>query len=382
MSAPDPHTTDPRRTCRPAAARRSRRRVGAWLALAACALWLSACGAGSAGSARPHAAKRASSVGTPKGRGVPLAERGPSQPQTPQTPPEPDPAEEPAPQGATRVGATAASATPGLYKVQLSPPSKVGDRFRMEVSATLRQVFASRIDGKERRVDTTNRLDVVAVGEVLEVNARGQVLRSAYKIKRCVGTGAKGERELLAEGTTLTVRRNGPKPRMDADSRALSKTDLRWLRLVFSTRTPSYTDQEIFGASGPRRVGDAWTIDTDKAAELLKSSGAVIDPADVSGTTTLVAARPCGKETCLTVTTALSGSQVRLSKVPPTATLLDSGMSGTSRQVFPLKPGAAPTRSDDVFKLHVTVAVPRGDQELEVEARIESRERRVHTPLP
>ncbi len=338
--------------------------------------------------------------GHARGRGALVAERGPGRSSPPQEVADSDgqsgeraqaarpraitkPAS-PAKPGSPRIPAKAAQRgqTKGPWKVDLSPAAKVGERFAMQVTASMQQTFIQRVDGDERKVDVQRSLTANAVGKVLEVNAIGQIVRSEYTITSCVGRTAKGERDVLAAGTVLTVRRTGPKPRLDASSGPLSAADTLLLKLVFTTSEPKSTDQEMFGTAVRVHVGEQWTIDTDKTAELLAKAGAIIDPADLSGSTTLEAATPCGGTTCLRVLTRFTATGVRMAAIPPQATIVDSGITGISLRTLPVDGSKSRATTDDRFKMHLIVGATKGDKDIEIEAHVSSREVGVWTPLP
>ena len=339
------------------------------------------------------------SQGHAHGRGAQVAERGPESP--PQSADSATPSDKTPPAAGSQAGSkptstatatnpgnpangaqTSGAQTKGPWKVDLSPVAKVGERFTMQVAASMQQTFIQRVDGDERKVDVQRSLNAKAIGKVLEVNAQGQILRSEYTITSCVGRTAKGERDVLAAGTVLTVRRTGPKPRLDADSGPLSAEDALLLKLVFSTSEPKATDQEMFGTAVRVHVGEQWTIDTDKTAELLAKAGAIIDPADLSGSTTLQAATPCGGTTCLRVLTRFTATGVRMAAIPPQATIVDSGITGISLRTLPVDGSKSRATTDDRFTMHLIVSATKADKDIEIEARVSSREVGVWTPLP
>ncbi|MCO4764498.1 MAG: hypothetical protein KC502_23515 [Myxococcales bacterium] len=336
----------------------------------ACALWLTGC-------AGPQTTQ-----GVAKGRGAPVAERGPGQTARPN-----DAGAAGKTTGKTRPPALGkakgmTTTATGPWRVNMSPRAKVGERFRMKLTASMSQLFATRVDGQERKREIKRTIVVDAVGEVLEVNDKGQIIVSKYVIGNCVGSSQKGERELLSAGTVLRVRRTGPKPRMDADSGAISRQDQAILRLAFSTSNPQSTDQEMFGTSARVQVGEQWTIDTDKTAELLAKAGAIVHPADLSGSTTLASAKRCGKTMCLGLLTQFSATGVRMKAIPPQATVVDSGITGTSRRSLPVVGGRGPATSNDRFAMHLIVSVVKNDKDIEVEARVSTEEQGVWLPLP
>lgn len=318
-----------------------------------------------------------------RGRGVPLPERGPSGATTEATnPAEPTPTTAGAASPSTSSTKRPRGPHAGPWKVNLSAAAKVGDRFSIKVSAEFRQSLARRIDGVEQKTGVRRALKVESVGKVLEVDARGQVLRSEHTITSCVGTTKDGAHDVLSAGTVLTVRRAGPKPRMTSSAGPISRQDRALLKLVFSTSDLQTTDQEMFGTRAAVHVGEQWTIDTDKTATLLARAGATLDPADLSGSTTLEAATPCGTTTCLRLLTQFEATGFRLKRFPAGVTVVDSGISGHSRRTLPMNRDKMKTTNNDRFSMHITVSAQRGDKEVEVEARVNSREVRVWTPLP
>jgi hypothetical protein len=192
------------------------------------------------------------------------------------------------------VGEWPAGAAPDTtYAIRLSRPRKVGDRFAVAVKG--RQHKKERVTMGARVVtdtDTTVDVEVMALAEVLAVDAKAQATRVAYSIERCQKTANAQTTELLARGRVVVVEHRDGRARYTVDGEKPPKELEEALGIVISAHEPnSATDDEIFGTRDRKRVGDEWGINNEAAARDFTSRGVKIEPTAITGGTKLVAAK-------------------------------------------------------------------------------------------
>jgi hypothetical protein len=192
------------------------------------------------------------------------------------------------------VGVWPAGAAPeATYAIRLTRPQKVGDRVAVAVKG--RQHKKERVSMTGRVVsdsDTTTDVELMALAEVMAVDAKSQATRLAYSIERCTKTANAQTTELLTRGRTVVVEHRGGRAHYTVDGEKAPKNIEEALAIVISAHEPdSATDDEIFGTRERKRIGDEWPVNAEAAARDFTSRGVKIDPANVVGGTKLVDAR-------------------------------------------------------------------------------------------
>ena len=192
------------------------------------------------------------------------------------------------------VGAWPAGAAPETtFAIKLSRPQTVGGRFFVSVKG--RQHKKERVTMAGRVVtdtDTTMDVEVVALAEVLAVDAKSMGTKMAYSIERAQKTENAQTTELLARGRVVVVEHRDGRTHFTVDGERPPRPLEEALGIVISAHEPnSATDDEIFGTRERKRVGDEWGINAEAAAKDFTSRGVKIDPQNITGATKLVAAK-------------------------------------------------------------------------------------------
>ena len=301
-----------------------------------------------------------------------------------------------APDGAQRPNAapaTPASPTPaspnataaagGTYPVEMSPAAIVGERSYERSEVQFSQDAVVRVDGTQVGHKGTKRtVRIEGLSQVNEVSPTGVALVMTFTVASATLEDDGGISDLVASGDVLTVRRKGPAPRIESSSGSLSASVLSALELVFTTNDPGLSNDEVFGTKQRRAIGDTWPVNSAAAAREMSTAGKMsVEARNVSGSTTLVAVEPCGKQRqCMTLHAEMAIDGFELPGLPPNATMRDSRSLIRIQQTHPLVPRSAPAQALMDMKIRTIVAMTQGDKEVEIETTIRSVQRASSEP--
>jgi len=252
------------------------------------------------------------------------------------------------------------------YEIKLFRPNKLNDQYH--VSATgyqVRQVVLRSPNGDALR---TNRdsfsVDMTGSVRVLEVDAKGNVLRAAVRIDSLVRAIGLRRDELLKPGTVVIERRAGARQEFEIDGRAVGPELKDALDVALSETNGSVapSDDELMGTRERKKVGDSWPVNRERLAGFFSADSDMsltVTPADIEGRSTLAAAARVDGVDCLRIEVAMTirgvpreaklpegmdkaTIEVRISSLYPVDTRLDQIEESTQLTMTLAAPAAAP----------------------------------------
>ena len=182
----------------------------------------------------------------------------------------------------------AASVAAQDYAIKMHQPLKVGQRFKCTVVAS--ESTENTLTSGERvlKKDKEERsVEMESEATVLAVDAKGRPTKESHTIVKLL-QGAKKE-PVLAAGTKVVASRPGKKTEFEIGGAPAPDAVAKALDLAVEISSGGPTDDEIFGTTERKKVGDRWPLNEalalKDANEELGDAG--LSVASVQGATTL-----------------------------------------------------------------------------------------------
>ncbi len=266
------------------------------------------------------------------------------------------------------------------YPIVLFRPAVKGSRYRMTAEAhTTRKAVARQGDQETTRTESY-RLEVETNVTVERVNPRGLVTESRYGILKCTLSRDGKTRELIPKGRVLHVTALGHRVVMRLGNKPLDEDVAALLEPLVSPGANRVTDDEVLGSKLPRRLGQRWPINSQRAAADLKKVNPDVTVKDVTGTVTLKGLETVGEVPCLVIEAHLEVDKITPRvDVPRGLEVKSSTMTADMSGAFPLDgtTGRLRQAKDSVFRV-VARGKPRYDAD-EVDLVLTQRIRTVTT---
>jgi hypothetical protein len=234
--------------------------------------------------------------------------------------------------------ATAGAASP--YEIELSRPVEVGGRYRVWAEG-MRSTSSEMTRGGEvlRREETTLRVELQALVEVLQVDRSGRPLKQALGLDYLVwGTGGELDQALptgrvvIAEtvcGATEFRLEQGRLPPLAAEA----------LGLVVSTYRGDVPDEDlVFGTRLPRAVGESWPFHREAFADAMRTTGAIVDAARLQGQVRLERLERVAGVDCLRITAQVEVPAFSMPDLPEGVELERGRAEVSVSGLFPIDP--------------------------------------------
>lgn len=174
------------------------------------------------------------------------------------------------------------------YAIKMQQPLKVGQHYKFTTTASELSRTTMGSGGKVMQGQTNSiTVDMESDVTVDQVDAQGRPTKETHKIVKLLERGAK--EPALAAGTKLVAMRLKEKMAFEVDGKPADATTTRLLALTITMNSGGPTDDEIFGTTERKKIGDSWKINQDAAmkdaTEKMAGQGMTIE--SISGQTTL-----------------------------------------------------------------------------------------------
>jgi hypothetical protein len=229
------------------------------------------------------------------------------------------------------------------YPIRLSSPDDVGRKHWISLTGRRHQQLSATQNGRVLKPQSSD-LFVIFEGreEILAVDSKGIAVRESFTVEKFTKTEDGVTSVLLKPGSVIIT--DGSQP--DSSQVMLQGGEMdEASRAAFSMLMPphipnSLTDDEVFGTTEPRGIGDSWTINTAAAVEDLKES-LVIPIERISGLSTISSKDIFGGDECLNMVSEVRADSVAL-KLVPSGFVPDLGtLQMTVRACVPIQSSAA-----------------------------------------
>lgn len=182
----------------------------------------------------------------------------------------------------------AVSGTAQDYAIKMQPPFSVGQRYQLTVmasnSSTMTMTTGQRVLGNQKE---DLRVELESVATVLAIDAKGRPTKESHRIVKLLQNAAR--EPVLAAGTTVVISRSGEKEVVEIDGKPITNAMAKALALAVEITSGGPTDDEIFGTTERKQVGERWLVNETLALRdaNAKMAGSGMKVSNLKGMTTL-----------------------------------------------------------------------------------------------
>jgi len=183
------------------------------------------------------------------------------------------------------------------YQILLTRPNKVGDKFDIssegyELNKIVATINGETADNSQETIgiEFQGSIQVLAIDSNKVPSKVSITIGKLIKIQdesRTPFIRQEVKTPLLAKGTIVNASVVSDKEVFTVDNTPVSEDIQKLLSMVITLGKGRATDNDIFGSAVPRKVGDTWEINREKAAEGVSEAELRVDKDDIEGTTTL-----------------------------------------------------------------------------------------------
>jgi hypothetical protein len=238
------------------------------------------------------------------------------------------------------------------YAVRLARPAAAGEKRLAVGSLESDDHLAGKKAGTASDERQTATIHYVVATEILEVSARGNALRATLTVRRLTKESGGTTLELAKPGAVVSARLVGRERVFELAGARLAPDLQTALAAALPLRADDEpTDDDLFGTTQRRRVGESWPANADLFARFGAAS-VTFDPRDVAGTVTLAAVKPVHGEPCLEVRWKLEARHgaFKAGSLPLGFSGATSSMSVTGSALVPVAPALPPAGRETAIK--------------------------------
>ncbi len=268
------------------------------------------------------------------------------------------------------------TATPaGTYEIRLTRHASVGVSWGEATHfAEIQQTVVHDAAGTVV-ADTTSATTIVLSGEytVLTVGPDGDPMRLRLVVQSF--TVDSGEGPATPTMPSALVIDRGPDGGITGENgEALDPALVTVLRSVVPDHAPPVDDDLVFGTRDPQAVGASWPIDSAGAARGLAALQLSVDPSNVTGNTTLVAAGNEDGHDILELRSVIAAHHVGMPGLPAGSVEQRADLLAGIDMILPTDTSLPPLREMERSAVDVQVVVPSpsGPQTVDVSVRQEA----------
>ncbi|HEX8911770.1 MAG TPA: hypothetical protein VF796_05380, partial [Humisphaera sp.] len=230
------------------------------------------------------------------------------------------------------------------FPIQLSRPSKVGDRLTYEaIGAQRTKLTIRQAEGPPQERETAFGIRLSGTLRILETTGNGRETKVELAVRECVVSVDKESRPLLPRGAVLVATRG--KDGTDFEVRggpAVPPEMAEALSVVLEVPDPAGTDDDvIFGSKDRHRIGDVWPLDAAAAVKELDRVGMAAKDEDVFGETAVLERVKTAGLDCLRLGIKFRARKLKSAKPNPDATMrvVEGSYSVVGKVDYPLDKG-------------------------------------------
>jgi hypothetical protein len=173
------------------------------------------------------------------------------------------------------------------YEIHLDVPDRAGEQYHVQTISTERKSVTVSIPKQSPRTteeEFTIELSADVVTEAVENN---WATRKRFNVLNSKITRRGNTRPLLAPGTVVVVAKSNDKTIYFVNDKVADEQTTAQLRSLIGLRNAAVGDDQMFGTTVRRAVGESWQVNATEIRILLKEMGALDDRGEISGTSTL-----------------------------------------------------------------------------------------------
>ncbi|MCH8828090.1 MAG: hypothetical protein IID45_00780 [Planctomycetes bacterium] len=166
-------------------------------------------------------------------------------------------------------GFSTAAAEGKAYPIKLERPIQVGQRFKLSVKESKKEVMVITKNGQILQTKSkVFQVDFAGEITVLKVDKKGEILSQSVIIEKLIN---KDKKDLLFKGQVVIAETIEGKTIYSVKGGKLSEEARRALAEIIKTKTKNTPgDDAVFGSKKPRRIGESWPVNQKFMAKELK----------------------------------------------------------------------------------------------------------------
>ena len=153
------------------------------------------------------------------------------------------------------------------YAIKLSHPAKVGERYHVRIHGSNTEQMLVSLGRKTNARSNTVIVELEGEIKVLETDQRGHRTKYACTVGTCVTDTGRGKMKLFEKGDVIVTSAVNGKKDFSLNETNVSREAAAALGIVLSVYTGGHDDDDIFGTKEPKRIGDAWAINSKAAIQ-------------------------------------------------------------------------------------------------------------------
>lgn len=262
--------------------------------------------------------------------------------------------------GVSSLRAEPRRATGEAYPIRLERPVAPGARWRLTIDGEKHEHLEQRVGGRWQTLEDSDEFVTMrAVEQVLTVNASGDPLASEFTVEAFELRRGETRTTPIAPSTVLRLVRAtapGTEPTWTIGSAPASPEIVEALSIAITGKVSDTDEDQFFGSTTPRRVGERWSIAADLAERDLARTAEI--GVDLRGDVRVLELVTLDAMPCLVIGATMTGRVTSIPRLPPGATLSRGAFTASHRGAYPTD-GTSVTRSNDFeMSLDATVSVP------------------------
>ncbi len=222
------------------------------------------------------------------------------------------------------------------YEIRLHRPVRAGERFRISATGSHAEKTVIKTGGELFREDRENFTAAFdAVVTVLATDAKGGATRESVAVLKGEKTEAFDRKDLVPAGTVVVASLKGKDEVFEVDGKPVAREVHDLLAIFISLSKGEATDDEIFGTRERKRVGDAWNINAELAAQEFDELRFGARKENIAGKTTLEKVVRVGGTDCLQISSEMTFGKLA-PPLPPGLVVESSLMRVNFQAKYPL----------------------------------------------
>ena len=282
------------------------------------------------------------------------------------------------------VAAGAGAETP--YDIKFTRPLEPVQRIHVVAEATIEvSTTADMGDGPQEIGSIKMKVKLDSIAQVMKVDEHGRPTAIAHTITECTMIRGGRPSMIVPAGDTLVARQRSGKMTFFVKNRRFNQLQQMALEAVAELDGYWATEDELYGSSQPRGVGEQWPINAEAlAAELGRLAHRESRAEDIRGTTSLVRVQGFNEQPCqvISITIDARGAIPGIDQLPPTARLKSSRMQIQHFKLLPTDESKHDLADSTTIEVEILFSDSLGSQPAEgrVAAHIETSHR--YEPVP
>ena len=252
------------------------------------------------------------------------------------------------------------------YAIQLTRKATVGEHYGFLADSSQEQLVNVSVDGQAMPPRTVvTKVLITAAGEVLALTPAGRETKARFVIEKAVVSTGGPSVELLPPGTEVVAEQTGGKTAflvggVPAKREIAHALDVAGIEMASDEIA---SDDQIFGTSARRKVGDSWPVNATAAAADLTKKGVTVEPGNLTGTTTLAEIVRSDNQDALRITSTMAMKNVT-PPLPPGIVVQSGEFNAAFFGIFPVDVTKRVIRSNMTMDGKFVCAGKTGDKDV------------------